>query len=122
MDRSDERCAFEQIIARGRENSAFRYRSAPVTCAANSLQTHRNRTRRTNLANQIDTSDIDSKFERGCGYQRADFASFEFSFGSETQLARETAVMRGDGILSQAFAQVMRHPLGEAARINEDER
>ena len=121
-NRADERCAFEQIVARGGENAAFGYRSAPVAGAADTLQANGNRTRRTDLANQIDTADIDSEFERSGGHQRANFSGFQFSFGGEPQLARETAVMRGDGVLSQAFAEMMRHALGETARVDEDER
>src|SRR5271167_234817 len=122
MNCPDKRCAFQQIIASGGENPAFGYRSAPVAGAANALQTNRNRTRRANLANQIDTAYINSKLEGGGGYQCADFPRFEFSFGDKAKLARETAVMCGDGVLSHAFAQMMRHTFGETARVNEDER
>ena len=31
-------------------------------------------------------------------------------------------MMRGHGILSEAFTEVMRHALGKTARVNEDER
>ena len=57
-----------------------------------------NRTRRTDLADQVDCANIDAEFERCRRYQRAELADLQFLLGSETQLARQAAVMRGDGI------------------------
>jgi hypothetical protein len=61
--RSHQRCAFEQFIARRRKYSALRNRSVPVPGAPNPLPSHRNRSRRANLANKIDRADIDPKFQ-----------------------------------------------------------
>ncbi len=67
-------------------------------------------------------SPIDSKFERGGGDESADFSGFEFVFRSEAQLARETPVMRGHGVTSEAFGEIVGNALGQAAGIDEDER
>src|SRR5260370_32365521 len=65
---------------------------------------------------------IDCKCERGSGVERADFSGFESVFRSEAQLARETPVVRGHGITSEAFGEIVGNALGQAAGIDEDER
>ena len=42
--------------------------------------------------------------------------------GFQAQGARQAAVVRQDGILAQALGQVVRHALGQAARVDEDQR
>ena len=46
---------------------------------------------------------------------------FSRRFGVQAQRAREAAVVRQDGVLAQALAQVVRHALGQAARVDEDQ-
>ena len=42
--------------------------------------------------------------------------------GRQADLARQAAVMAGDGVLAQQFAQVVRHALGQPPRVDEDQR
>ncbi len=65
-------------------------------------------------------ADIDPQFERSGSDQRADFSSFQFSLGDQSQLTRQTAVMLRDGISSQAFAEMMRHALGQTPRVDKN--
>ena len=94
----------------------------PVAGAADALQSGCDRTRRTDLANQIDRADIDSEFERRGRDESLHFAGLQLIFRVETQLAREAAVMRGHRIFSQAFREMMRHSFREAARVYKNER
>src|SRR5437762_2457254 len=119
---SHERSAFQQVVARGGEEAAFGHRSAPVPRATDTLQSCGNGARRPDLANEINAADIDPKFERSSSDQRADFPCFQFSLGGETQLARQTAMMRRDGIFSQAFAKMMGHALRQTARVDKNQR
>src|SRR5246500_2680235 len=112
--------AFQQLVASCREDPAFGHGATPVTRSADTLQTGGNRTRRTDQANQVDCADIDAKLERCSRYKGAELSGFQFLFGYETQLARQTSVMRGDGTTPQALGEMMTHALGETAGVDED--
>ena len=55
--------------------------------APHSLQSDRDRPRRTDLHHQIHRANIDPKLQRSRRHQHFDFAFFQFSFGVQTQLA-----------------------------------
>ena len=59
----EQRRAFDQIVARLREQTAFWCTDHGVAGTADALQECRNRTRRTDLADKIDIADIDAQFE-----------------------------------------------------------
>ena len=90
--------------------------------AADALQGDGNRARRADLADQVHGADVDAEFERGGGDQHAHFAGLELALGGEPQLAREAAVVRGDGIRAEALAKMMRDAFGQAPRVDEDQR
>ena len=75
--------ALYEFVARRREDPAFGYCAAPVTCPANALQADGNRTRRTDLANQVDRSDIDTEFERCGRHKGAELSGFQFFLGCQ---------------------------------------
>ena len=107
-NRRNQRGAFDQFIARGCKQAALRLGADPVPRSSNPLQGDRNRSRRTNLADQIHSSNVDTKFER-CGRDhRAQFAAFQPRFGIQPQLARQASVMRKNGIRPKPFSQRMR--------------
>ena len=60
----DQRRAFDQFIARGREENAARLGADPVAGTPDALQRDRNRARRADLNRQIHRADIDAEFER----------------------------------------------------------
>src|SRR5215472_7813876 len=117
---SRQRGAFEQVVARRGEEAAFGNRSAPVARAANALQGRGNGARRADLANQINAADVDAQFERSRSNEGADFTRLQFLLCGKAQLARQAAVVCGDRIFSQAFAKMMRHALGQSARIDKN--
>jgi hypothetical protein len=49
-------------------------------------------------------------------------AALEALLGVEPVFLGQAAVVRGDVFLAEALAQVARHALGHAARVDEDER
>ncbi|HEX8827322.1 MAG TPA: hypothetical protein VF778_04335, partial [Xanthobacteraceae bacterium] len=116
-----ERRAFEQVVARRDEEPAFGNRPAPVSSAADALQRCGDGTGRANLADEIHAANIDSQFERSRGHERADFSRFQFSFCGQPQLARQTAVVCGDGIFPQAFPKMVRHALRQTARVDKNQ-
>src|SRR4029077_6578452 len=121
-DGANERGVFDEIVARSGEEAAFRYCSAPVACATDALEAYGDGTWRADLANEVDTADINSKFKRGGGDQGGGFSGLGFGLGIEAQFARKAAVMRGYGVAPQAFGEIVSDALGQAASVDEDER
>ena len=95
-DRTNQRGAFDQFVARGGEDASLRnaVRIHPVAGAADALQRHGDRSRRADLADQIDRSDIDAQFERCRRDHRAQLAVLQPLLGLETQSARQASMMR----------------------------
>ena len=73
--------------------------------ATDALQQRRDGTRRAELANEIDGTDVDAEFERSRGDQRFQFASLQTIFRIETQFRGKTSVMRCDLICAEQFAR-----------------
>jgi len=67
-----------------------------VAGAAYALERDGNRTRRTDVADEVDGADVDAEFERCGRYQDFYLAFFQFAFGFEAQLAREASVVSGN--------------------------
>ena len=99
-----EQCrAFDQVIARSREQACLWHAIDLMVRAAGALQEGRDRARRGNLADEVDVADIDAQFQRGSRDQRAQFAALEALLGGKTLLARERTVMRSNSILAKQF-------------------
>src|SRR5215470_14703932 len=77
--------------------------------------------RRTELADEIDFTNVDAKLERGGGDQRVEFTRLEASFDVETVLFGKTAVMRGNLVFAEPFRQMPGHALDHATRVGEDQ-
>ena len=93
-----------------------------VARAADALQRDRDRSRRSDLADEIDRADVDAELERRRGDDRLELAGLQPLFGGQPQLARQAAVMRQHGVFAEPLAKVMRDPLGQPARVDEHER
>ena len=97
----DERGAFDQLVARGREEDPARLRADPVSRTSDTLQSDRNRPRRSDLDGEIHGADIDTEFERGGCDNGFQFTILQADFRFLTQRARQTAVVRQDDIRSR---------------------
>ena len=89
--------------------------------APDALQQARDRARRAELAHQVDIADIDAELERSGRDQRFQRTGLQPLFGVEALLLGEAAVMRGHPVGAEPFRQLPRHPLGEAAGVDEDQ-
>ena len=87
--------------------------------AADALQCHRDRPRRSDLANQVDAADIDPQLERSRRHHGAQFAGLQSRLGVQAQLARQASVVRQDGVFAQTLGEMMGHPLRQAPRVDE---
>ena len=114
-DGADQRGAFDQLIARGRDDARFGSGAHPVPGAAETLKRNGDGARRADLHHQIHGPDIDAEFERCRGDDGAQVAIFQPRFRIQAGRARKTAVMRCDGFRPQAFRQRMRDCVRKAA-------
>ena len=121
-DGANERGAFEEFIASGREDAAFRNRAMPVAGASDALEGGGDGPRGADLADEVNRADIDSELERRGSDEGLNFAGFEFGFGGEAKFAREAAVVSSDRVFAEALLEMMGDAFGQAARIYEDER
>ena len=77
---------------------------------------------RADLANQIYASNVDAELQRGGGDQHPHPAFLQLLFRLQPELARHAAMVRGDRLFAHALGQMMRNPLGQPSRIDEDQR
>jgi hypothetical protein len=86
------------------------------------LQKTADRSRRTELADQLHIADINTQFERSRRNQHLQLAAFEALLGIQPLLFRQAAVMRRDGGLAEPLSEMARNTLGHPARVHEHER
>ncbi|MNG98411.1 hypothetical protein D3C79_575530 [compost metagenome] len=73
--------AFDQVIARGREQAPLGHAIDLVSGAADPLQQGRDRAWRSDLADQVDVADIDAQLQRCSGHQHLQLAVLQALFG-----------------------------------------
>ncbi len=118
----DQRRAFDQFVARQREQPALGRAVDRVPGAPDPLQKARDRARRAELADQIDIADIDAELQGRGRHQRFQRAMLQPLLGVEPLLLGKAAVMRGHLIGAEPLRQLPRHPLGQPAGVDEDQR
>src|SRR5205823_888700 len=99
--RVNQGSTFDQFIARCRKEMSLRNAQGIDAMArtANALQSHRDRSRRADLTNQLHGTDVDAKLKRRRRDDGAQVAVLEFLFRFKTQSPRETPMMGEDRIL-----------------------
>src|SRR6516164_7860131 len=90
--------------------------------APDALEEGCDRARRPELADEVDLADVDAELERSGRHQRLELAVLEPLLGIEALLFGEAAVVRGHLIGADALGQLARHPLGESAGVDEEQR
>ncbi len=120
-DAVEERRAFDQLVARLREEAALGGAVDGVARASDPLQEGGDRARRAELADQIDLPDVDAEFERSGRHQRLQRAALEALLGVQPALLGEAAVMRGDMFLAEPHRQLAGHALDHAAGVDENQ-
>ena len=117
-----QRGAFDQVVARGGEQAALGQAADLVARAAHALQQRRDIARRAHLAHQVDVADVDAQLQRRGGDQHLQVAALEALFGGQPVFLGQATVVRRHVLRAEALAQVARHALGHAPRVDEDER
>ncbi|MNF39885.1 hypothetical protein D3C84_208800 [compost metagenome] len=111
--------AFDQLVARLREQPALGRAADAVAGAADPLQQGGDAARRAELADQLDLADVDAQLQRGGGHQHPQLAALEALLGVQAQLLGQAAVVGGDRGAAEAFGQVAAGALGQAPGVDE---
>ena len=120
----------EQIAAKLRQDPAAARAPDVVAGAPDPLEAARHRTRRLDLNDEIDRAHVDAELERRGRGDRAEPAGLERLLDLEALVARDRAVVRThelDAWLRVTLrcgelGELLRHALGEAPRVDEDDR
>ena len=121
-NRSDERHALDKIVARGRKHPALRRAGHRVSRSTHTLQERCDAMWRSNLAHEVDVTDVYSEFQRRRGDERLERAALEPRFRVEPPLFRQASVVCGHCLVAKAVAEVASQALGKTAGIDEHER
>ncbi|MCY1399070.1 hypothetical protein D9M71_141190 [compost metagenome] len=118
----EQRGAFDQVVPGGGEQTALGRAADLVPGTADPLQKPGNRTRRGDLAHQVDVADVDPQFQRRRGDQHLQFAALEPLLGVQTKFLGQAAVVGRYRVLAQAFAQVTAKAFGQTPGVDENQR
>ena len=78
--------------------------------------------RRSNLAHQIDVTDVDPQLERGRRDQRFELSRFQPRLRVQALLLRQAPVVRRHGGVAEPLAQVARQAFGHPPGVHEHNR
>src|SRR5690606_14534275 len=118
-DRAYQGCTLDELVAAGREQAPLRLQAQGVTGSPDALQERRDAARRADLADKVDAADVDAELQRRRAHEGLELAVLQALLHAQTSVARQGAVVTGDGLLAQALPQVVRHALREATRVHE---
>ena len=120
--RGEQRGALDELVARQRVEAALGRAGAGVVGAADALEEGGDAARRADLAHQLDRADVDAELERRGGDQRLQVARPQARLDPVAAVLRQAAVVRGDDVVAEALAELVREPLGQPAGVDEHER
>src|SRR5262249_45822058 len=78
--------------------------------------------RRADMACEVHIANVDAQLQGSGGYQDLDLTVLEFVFRVETQLARQAAMVCGNGVFAQTLRQAESNTLRQPPRIDKDQR
>ena len=120
--RVEQRGAFDELVARLREEARLRHAADGVAGAAGALQEGRDRARRAELADEVDVADVEAELERRRRHEHLEPALLQALLGVEAGFLGKAAVVRRHRLLAEPVAEVARRALGHAPGVDEDER
>ena len=90
--------------------------------AADALEEGRNASRRADLANQLDRTNVDTELERSGRHQRLQVASAQASLDPLAALFGQTSMVGRHHVVAQPLAELMGDALGQTTRVHEHQR
>ncbi len=121
-DGQEQRGALHQLVAGEREQPPLGRPRAGVVGAAHPLQEGGDAAGRSDLADQVDRADVDPELQGGGGDERLEVTGPEAGLDPVAALLREAPVVGRHRLLTQALAQLVGQPLGQAAGVDEHQR
>ncbi len=118
-DCREERRALDQLVAGERVQPSLRGAGPGVVRTSDSLEERRDAARRPDLTHQLDRTDVDAELERRSGDERPQVAATQTRLDAMTAVLGEAAVVRGHHLVAQAFAELVREPFRQSARVHE---
>ena len=122
MHGGEQRRALHQLVAGERVQATLRRTAARVVRASDPLEERRDVAGRPDLAHELDGADVDPELERRGGDERLQVAGTQPRLDAVSAVLREAAVVRGDDVVTESLAELVRQALGETAGVHEDER
>jgi hypothetical protein len=113
---------FEQVAAELGKDAAAADLPDRMAGAPDPLQPARHRPRRLHLDDQIDRPHVDTELERAGGHHRAQHPGLELLLDPLALAARQRAVVGAHQLLAGELVELLRHPLGQAAAVDEEQR
>ena len=113
---------FHQFVSRQRHQPALRNQPQRMARAADPLQERRDRAGRADLDHQVDVPDVDAQLQRSGRHDGLELACLKLPFRLQPLGRRQRAVMAVDVSFTQLLRQLVRQPLGQTARVDEDQR
>ncbi len=114
--------ALEQVAAILREDLSGARLADLVTGAPDALHSPRDRTRRLDEHDQVDTAHVDPELEAARRDDRTQAAGFEIRLDDEPLLARQGSMVRAHQFLAGKVVEMRGEPFRHAARVAEDQR
>ena len=119
--RAAERDAFDEFVPGHRVDATLRHAVEAVLRPAHPLKEGVDATRRTDLADEVDGSDVDAELERRRRHDGAQLPRPQAGLDGEATFHCHAPVVGRDGVLAELGAQQVREPLGHLPGVDEDE-
>ena len=120
--RGEQRGALDELVACGRVYDPAGNAGPVVVGPAHPLQECGDAVRRADLAYELDGPDIDAELERRRRDQSLKLARAKALLDPLAALSRQRSVVSGHLALTQALAELVRHPLGQFSGVDEHQR
>ena len=120
--RADQRRALDQLVPGEREETTLGRGGQRVAGAPDPLQPGGDGPRRTDQATELDRAHVDAELQRRGRHDDLEVARFQQALRPMAALAGEAAVVGCHALGAQALAQMQRHALDQATRVDEHQR
>ena len=120
--RGEERGAFDELVARQREQASLRRAGAAVVRPADALEERGDAARRADLAHELHRPDVDTELERRGRDECTQVAGAQPGLDPVATILRQAAVVRGDRAVAQPLTELVCEPFREPAGVHEHER
>jgi hypothetical protein len=116
-----QRGALDELVAGGGKQASLGRRAACVAGAADALQEGGDVARRAQLTHELDGTDVDPELEGGRRDEGGEPSLAQPLLHRQPSRPGEAPVVGRHPVLAETLGELVRHPLGEAPGVREDE-